>query len=184
MPDPAPVDPDEPPLQQVELTLGAGDDRTVVHLAGAWLEDDGSGHGTATTAEVAGSPPLVVKGDRSRWRLADKVMVFEGHVEATRADVVLHCERLEVRYEGERIREATATGKVRVTRGERRASSAEAWLEAATGRLVMTGEPRLAEGVNTMTGRTITLFLDDEAVECEACRLQVEGEAIAPERPR
>jgi lipopolysaccharide export system protein LptA len=70
-----------------------------------------------------------------------------------------------------------------VTRGERAATSAKAELEGATGRITMTGEPRLSEGPNTLAGDRIVLWLDDERATCEGaagapCRLVVEGSAL------
>jgi lipopolysaccharide export system protein LptA len=168
-------------MQDVDLVVG--DDALAVHLAGAWVGPDGSGHGTETRAEAPGPPPLVVTGGRSEWKLADGVVVFEQAVTATRHDVTITCDRLEVRYSGDRVEEATATGHVRVARGARAATGERATLTVADGRVVLEGSPTLTEGPNRMTGERIVLWLDDERLECDRCRLEVRGDAVAPGAP-
>ena len=168
-------------MQGVEVVL---DDSVTLHLAGAWVDDQGDGEGTEARAEVAGPPPLEITGARSNWNLKAKTVVFEGEVRATRGPVVLECAKLEVSFRDERVQEATATGSVRVTRGARVATSSAAHLTADDGRLVLEGGVALVEGESRMTGAKMTLYLDDERVECSPCRLVVAGEAIAPLDPR
>lgn len=173
LPEPRP----EAPMSGVELAVG--DDLTVT-LASAWMDPDGSGRGEGAKAVVAGPPPLVVTGDRSSWRLKDGVVVFEGNVVAVRGDVTLRCATLEVIYDGDRVREARASGGVRVTRGTREARGDRAVLHAAEGRVELEGSPTVTEGPNRMTGDRIALFLDDERLECDRCRLEVSGQAVTP----
>lgn len=175
-------DPSRPPVEAVVVTLGTGEAAIDVSLAGAWVEDDGDGHGVDAAATVPGPPPLTVTGRRSSWRLKDAVVVFEDDVRAVRGDVTMTCDRLEVTYRGDKIERAHATGNVRVTRGERVARGATADLTVADGRVAIEGDPELAEGPNRMTGRRIVLFLDDERLECEGdpCRLEVKGDAVTP----
>ena len=109
-PHPIGEDIDQPPMQNAVLTIEAGERTLRVSMAGAWVDEDGDGHGRDVVAEVSGAPPLVVSGTKSRWRLRDGVMVFEGSVEAQRADVTMFCDRLEVTYDGENVQTASATG--------------------------------------------------------------------------
>ena len=80
--------------------------------------------------------------------------------------------------DGDRVDRAEATGGVEVTRGDRVATGAQAVLEAQTGEVRLTGQPVLSEGPNRMSGVAITLFLDEERVVCDGCRLVVEGKAV------
>lgn len=169
-----------PPVRDLELIVGTGDQVVVLTAAGAWVEEDGDGRGEDVRATVPGPPPLTITGERSQWRLADGRVVFEGSVEAVRGPVRLLADRLEVAYAGERVREAWASGAVRVERDARTATAAEAHLVVETGEVVLTGEPRVSEGPNVLSGERIVLFLDDERLECDRCRLEVRGEAVAP----
>lgn len=178
----ATVDPTTPDLERVRIAVGH-EDPTVLTLAGAWLSDDGtSGHGVDAEATLAAAPPLVVKGDRSSWDFKKRTMRFEGNVQATRAAVTMTCDAIEVSYEGERITTAMASGTVVVTQGERIARGERATLTADDGRIVLQGSPSINDGPNTLVGDRIVLYLDDERLECQACRLEVVGSAVAPVR--
>ena len=82
------------------------------------------------------------------------------------------------------LAQTRATPPSRVVRGARTATGATARLTTADGRLVLEGDPRIVDGPNTLTGDRITLFLDDERLECERCRLEVQGGAVLPAPPR
>lgn len=159
-----------------------------VHLAAA---EGGIGApilATATTVARAesGRPPLQVVADRSEWNLRERTASFEQNVVVTRGDVKLDCSHLDVRYaRGEQIESIVATGNVIVRKGEREATADRAELDGATGRVTLTGNPRLREGESELWGAVITLWLDDERANCEgaagqACRLVVAGSAIGP----
>lgn len=149
------------------------------------------GSATAHAEEVAvvdaagGGLPLSITAARSDWDLRARIAHFEGDVVVTRGEVEIRCARLEVRYaDAERIDRVLAEGGVEVRRGDRRARSGRADLDGTTGRILLTGDPRLSEGPNTLVGERITLYLDDERATCEGaeggapCRLAVDGSAL------
>jgi len=148
----------------------------------------GAGFAQATEPAVVrvagGKPPLEIVAERSDWDLKARTARFMGAVQVRRGEVTMRSDTLEVRYaDAERIDRVVATGAVEVNRGARRATSAAAELDGATGKITLTGEPRLAEGPNTLVGHTIVLWLDDERATCEGvsatpCRLVVEGSAL------
>lgn len=175
------------PLQGVALhvRMGEGEPLTLT-LAGAWLEEGGDGEGVDARAVVPTAPPLQVQAHRSRWRMKDQVVVFEGRVVATRADLTLIAERLEMTYSGDRVVQAVATGGVVVTSGEedgyklRVATADRAVLKVEEGEIALTGSPRVTEGPHEMSGERIVLYVDDDEVVCEACSLTVSGDAVEP----
>jgi len=197
----APADVDAGPrlrVEQVHLQAGEGVELTA---ARATLDDDGRGRGEQVRArlgapllpgpdgQAAGSapaeadatsrPPLVIEAPHSDWDMKARSVRFTGGVEATRGPVSLRCEELAVRYaDGDRIEEAVATGSVVVERDGRRATGERAVLTTADGRIELTGSPLLTEGASTLTGERIELYLDDERVRCERCRLVVDGDAL------
>ena len=127
-------------------------------------------------------PPLEVTASRSRWRLADQVVVFEGQVVGTRGSVRLVTDRLELTYEGERVRDAVALGQVVVSDLDRRVTADRAVLTIADGKIVLTGAPRMTQGPNVMTGEQIAIYLDRDEVVCDACAMVVSGDAVEPSR--
>ncbi|MDP2315953.1 MAG: LptA/OstA family protein [Pseudomonadota bacterium] len=146
--------------------------------------------GFAEAAEPAivrapdGKPPLEIVADRSDWDLRARTARFVGAVKVKRGEVTMRCDTLDVRYaDADRIDRVIANGHVEVRRGERLATAAAAELDGATGRISLSGDPRLAEGPNVLVGHAIVLWLDDERATCEGaegapCRLVVEGSAL------
>lgn len=149
------------------------------------------GAGRAEAAEptvvrsASGRPPLEITAERSDWDLRGGNATFTGSVVVRRGEVELHCATLEVKYaSGDRVDRVVATGGVDVTRGARSAHADRAELVGETGKITLTGNPRLAEGPNTLVGTSIVLWLDDERATCEGgaaggpCRLVVDGAAL------
>lgn len=142
----------------------------------------------ATGAEVTltqnGAPPLIIRAERSEWRLKERTAQFSGTVVVSRQDVELQCGRLTVTYTADgRIAHLQADGGVTVTHGERHARADVAALDGPSGQITMTGSPRLTEAGSTLTGSRITLYLDDERALCEGaagqpCTLVVDGDRL------
>jgi lipopolysaccharide transport protein LptA len=172
----------ELPMEDVLVTLGRESEWVQLRLAGASMDEDGEGgHGKQAIAEVSGTPPLEIRGERSSWSLKEGTVVFEGDVVANRADVRLTCARLEVHYVDDKVSSAVATGGVEVRQGTRVAVGSRAHLTGAAGRIVLTGNARVDDGPHRLVGEPITLFLDEERVECESCTLVIAGTAVSPE---
>ena len=168
------------PMEDVVVTVGREPESVQISLAGAWIDEDG-GHGEGVLAEVAGAQPLEIRGEHSSWDLKDGTVVFEGSVVANRGDVRLSCARLEVTYVEERVSTAVASGGVEVRQGTRVAVGARAHLTVDDGRIVLTGSARVDDGPHRLVGEPITLFLDEERVECDSCTLVIAGTALSPE---
>lgn len=174
-----------PPLVVEEARLEAPG--LVLLAATASVEGDGLAQASQVRATVlppaqaSDRPSLTVEAPDSTWDLKARAVRFSGGVTVTRAEVVLTCDELLVQYAGaDRIESALATGRVQVRQGERRASGDSALLTTADGSIVLTGTPRISEGPNELSGQRITLYLDDERVRCEGCRLVVDGQAVSP----
>ncbi len=185
------------PVEPLPATAGAtgvtiearGADGTAyrVSLAGASVDPSGAAPIDATTTQVvrAGAgPDLQIDAPRSSWDLKKHTARFDGGVVVTRGPVVLRCDQLDVTYaDGDTLDAVVATGGVKVQHGLRRAEADRAELLARTGRITLTGNPRLAEDASTLVGARIVLWLDDEKADCEGaegtpCRLVVAGTAL------
>lgn len=174
----APILPAELRLEQAVLAM---EDGTELRMAQAAVDREGAGAGTDVRATVPGAPPLEIAAPQSDWDLRARVARFTGGVTATRADVTMTADTLTVSFKSaDRLERAVAEGGVRVVQGARRAEGATAELTVESGEIVLTGAPVLSEGPNRMTGERITLWLDDERVRCDQCRLLVDGEAVRP----
>jgi lipopolysaccharide transport protein LptA len=151
----------------------------------ATMDADGGGSGWGIRASLgvddggAPIPELKITADRSSWDLKSRTIQFEGNVVATRGDMKLTCARLDVWMgEGDDVEHAAATGGVRVTQGDRDATGREAKLTTERGELVITGEPMVREGGTSFSGERVTLWLDDERMECEGCEVVVQSPGV------
>lgn len=183
------AEPADPPLDdRVELT-GATlemDGGATVSVANGRIDRAGVGEGTDAAARLPGGaqPPLDVTSDRTAWDLAARTARFEGHVVATRGDLELRCDVLAVTLAAgspPRIVQADASGSVVVVRGAQTAQADHGALDPARGLLVLTGSPQLADGPHTMAGARIDVWLDEDRVECERCRVVLRGDITAAE---
>jgi lipopolysaccharide export system protein LptA len=155
-------------------------------------------------AAAAAQPPVKVQADRAEYFNAESKVIFTGKVKATQGDATLTAERMEVVFSPEapaggegakpaeaqsRIRSIVATQNVTFhqvdaeTKKERYGVGERGEYDAATKVMTLTGNPRVWEGKNVMTGEKMLFFL-------ESHRVQVEGKVnltVYPEdspRPR
>ncbi|MBI5378675.1 MAG: hypothetical protein HZA23_00775 [Nitrospirae bacterium] len=63
----------------------------------------------------------------------------------------------------QRISKILAKGNVRIVRGEQTATAQEAVYLREEEKIILTGDAKVWEGPNMVTGRQITLFLDEDA---------------------
>jgi len=175
-PQPEPAAPPAHRLTATDATFTVAEQGLTVHARQATLDDDGAG--TAETVK-AQAPGLQITSDHFAWQLADRSTTFTGNVIATRGDTTLTCDTMTVSLgDGEQIRSASASGGVRIVQADREAVAENAELDGATGKVVLTGAPSLRQASRRLSGAVITLWLDDERVDCDRCTLSLEGEAI------
>ena len=152
-----------------------------VAVAEADLGAQGKGEAKDVSASLSspGAPDLVIEAPASSWDLAANMVQFSGGVVATRGDVVLRCQSLDVRFDAEnRVELAEADGPVHLSRGSLEARSQRALLTGATGRVDLLGDASLDEPSGRLSGKRIVLWLDDDRVECDDCRLVVDGSKL------
>jgi lipopolysaccharide export system protein LptA len=175
--------PEAPRLDHVELEgVEVEAEGVRLSMASATLEKDGTGTGEVVTGTRYSRPPLEIEAPRTNWDLKARSAVFEGGVTAKRGEFTLRCDTLTVSFSGggpsDAVERATAEGNVTISRDQRTATGERAELDGATGEVVLTGNPTLVEGANRLTGEVVRLFLDDERISCEKCRLVIDGDAI------
>jgi lipopolysaccharide transport protein LptA len=115
--------------------------------------------------------PLDVRADRFELDQSAGTARFEGNVVATQDDVELRCARLVARYERDgQVAEVVADGGVHVQSKALAATAAEARFDRAAGELVLTGQPEVHRGPDTLRGNTIRIWPDTGRVVVEQAR--------------
>jgi len=171
------VDPDLVVIDGVEAVLPASRDRpgpaAGPSAADASNEVDRSG----------GAAPLEVSAARSTWDLRTGALSLTGEVVATRGSMRLVCGSAEVRFGDDgQVVSVEARDDVVLTDRGRVGRAQEARLEARLGQVVLTGDASLAKPPHRMRGEPITVFLDDERVECSSCELLIDGKGLGASR--
>lgn len=138
---------------------------------------------------AAPQPPVHITADQAEYFNQENRVVFLGNVVATQGDATLTAERMEVVFtpppekgEGKKrpltepqtsIRTITATEKVSFrqvdpeSKKERYGVGERGDYDAEARTMTLTGNPRVWEGKNVMTGERMVFFLDNHRFKAE-----------------
>jgi len=130
------------------------------------------------TPWIAGAAPPATKGVsdlpiniKSNDLTADnkgKMAIFTGKVVAKQGDVTIFCDKMTVYYgavQGE-VDKIEADGNVRIVQTNKTGQSAHAVYESKEGKITLTGgAPKVTQGTDTVTGKIITYYIDDDRSE-------------------
>lgn len=168
--------PPSDPFVAQDVIVHSASERLVVRAAQARVDEEVI-QGEGVRAEA---PGLAIEAQRSSWSFATRQATFDGDVVAIRGETTLTCSHLSVTLgSGEQIERAVADGGVVVQQADRRATADRAVLVGASGQVVLTGGPPvLSDPLRRLAGERIVLWLDDERVECDSCKLILQGDAI------
>ena len=108
--------------------------------------------------------PITVKSNEMNADNTAKSAVFSGKVVAKQGDVTIFSDKLIVSYaeKGGDVEKIEAFGNVRIVQLNRTGFSDQAVYESSSGRIVMTGSPRVVQGDDSIRGKVITYYVDDE----------------------
>lgn len=128
--------------------------------------------GQAGTAMFGGfaaqsNDPISIDADLLEWSQRDgrDIIEYSGNVVATRGDMTIRAARLTVFLPaagaagGGTFDRIEATGNVTIAAGRQNASAQSAVMDMVAQTVVMTGEVRLNDGVNQMSGQRLTVNL-------------------------
>jgi lipopolysaccharide export system protein LptA len=121
--------------------------------------------------------PITVTSERMDGDFESGIITFMDHVKVVRGEMVLHAEKVEVypKDKGEDVERMVATGDVRVVHGTRASVSDRVEYVEDGGLLILTGNAKVVDGNNTITGPLIRVYLNED-------RAEVEGNTV--ERPK
>ena len=110
------------------------------------------------------SLPITVKSNEMKADNKGKTAVFSGKVVAKQGDVTIFSDKLVVSYADKagEVEKIEAFGNVRIVQMNRTGFAEQAVYESRYGRIVLTGSPRVVQGADSISGKVITYYVDDE----------------------
>ena len=119
------------------------------------------------TKLVDTSQPIDITSDKVETYSKENVIVFKGNVVARQKDIVLYADSIEafVMRDGKGIERVIASGNVKVQQGLRVANCQRAVFNNLDQKVILTGDPRVWEGENIISGDEIIFDLTQNRVE-------------------
>ena len=127
----------------------------------------------ALATEPSRSAPVTVDAEEVQYLYKEGKVVFTGKplVRLTREDATLTCRKLVAENDAAgKIRRATCTGDVTLTRGPRTVTCETAVYEEATARVTCTGNPVLRDGQSVLRGEVLAYDLADDRATLSSAR--------------
>lgn len=117
--------------------------------------------------------PIRIKSDRMEAMDQTGRVLFSGEVVATRDNLTIYADQLEVFYvqdsgsetedsQKRRVREIVASGHVRITQRDIVASGQQAVYDKPSEKIVLTGDAQVWQGENRVRGERITVYLNED----------------------
>jgi outer membrane protein assembly factor BamD len=118
-------------------------------------------------ANIDRSQPIDITSDKVEAFWKENLIIFKGNVIARQKDIVIYADSLEalIVEDGKGIDRATAGGNVKVQQGLRVANCQKAIFYNRDQKMVLTGEPRIVDGENTVSGDEIVFDIEKNRVE-------------------
>lgn len=113
------------------------------------------------------SEPIKIKSDRLLTDNNLKIATFEGNVAARQGDLTIYSDKMVIKYADEEggISTAEVFGNVRIIQGERRAQAEHGIYDAKLATIALDGNPKVFQNSDTITGKIITYYLDQDKSE-------------------
>lgn len=130
--------------------------------------------------------PITIKSNELNADNKGKTAVFTGKVVAKQDDVTIYSDKLIVNYadaKGE-IKELEADGNVRIVQINRIGTANHVVYDSASGRITLTGNPKVTRDGDSITGKVITYYVDDDrsVVSGDGAKVRVEAVITPPAR--
>ena len=113
------------------------------------------------------SEPIKIKSDQLLTDNNLKIATFTGSVAARQGDLTIYSDKMVIRYSDDEggISSAELSGNVRIVQGERRAQAEHGVYDAKGSKIVLDGNPKVFQNSDTISGKVITYYLDQDRSE-------------------
>jgi lipopolysaccharide export system protein LptA len=160
--------------QKIEPTPGVGlqtPSSVVTSSAPQGMEKPRRGIGALGTLGqekiVDSGQPIDITSDKVESYTKDNLIIFKGNVTARQKDIVIYADSIEavIVEDGRGIEKVIAHGNVKVQQGLRVANCQKAVFYNLDKKVVLTGDPKLWEGDNMVSGETIVFDIEQNRVD-------------------
>ena len=125
------------------------------------------------------SGETVITASRMEYDYTESAVLFEENVKVVDPEFTMTADRVIVLLEGtNNLKQVRCLGNVVLVSEDRSARCAEAVYTKADGKIVMTGEAVLQRAKDQIWGRKITIWVDDERMECEPARMVIQPASV------
>jgi outer membrane protein assembly factor BamD len=116
---------------------------------------------------VDNSQPIDITSDKVEAYRKDNLIIFQGNVIARQKDIVIYADSLEavIIEDGKGIERVTAGGDVKIQQGLRVANCQKAVFYNLDQKIVLTGDPKVSDGGNIVSGDEIIFDIEKNRVE-------------------
>ncbi len=111
--------------------------------------------------------PITVKSNEMTADNKGKTAIFSGKVVAKQGDITIFSDKLVVSYadKNSEVEKVEAFGNVRIIQLNRTGFADQAIYDNRNGRIILTGNPRVVQGSDSISGKVITYYVDDDKSE-------------------
>jgi len=122
---------------------------------------------TSAVRQDRSSKPITIKSDELKADKKGKTAVFTGHVVARQDDVTIYADKLIIYYGNQEddVDKIEAIGSVRILQTSRVGTGGHAVYENKEGKVTLTGNPKVTQDKDSVSGKTIVYYLDEERSE-------------------
>jgi lipopolysaccharide export system protein LptA len=108
--------------------------------------------------------PITIKSNELTADNKGKTAIFTGKVVAKQGDITIFADRITVSYADKKgdVEKIEAAGNVRIVQQNKTGIAAQAVYDSRDGKITMTGNPRVMQGGDSISGKTITYYVDDD----------------------
>lgn len=117
-----------------------------------------------TNRKDRSSLPITIKSNELTADNKGKTAVFTGKVVAKQGDISIYADKITVNYADKKgdVEKIEASGNVRIVQQNKTGTAAQAVYDSRDGRITLTGNPRVTQGGDSISGKTITYYVDDD----------------------
>ncbi|MEN8264358.1 MAG: lipopolysaccharide transport periplasmic protein LptA, partial [Nitrospirota bacterium] len=131
----------------------------------------------STLDKKDGKSQIIISSETLTADNKNNTAVFEGKVVAKTDDITMYSDKMIVSYDSKdsKIIKIHALGNVKVNNEERALFSKEAIYIDNEEKIIFTGNPKVIEGENMITGKQIIFFLKDNRAVVEESRMVIQN---------